>query len=51
MRYRRFVGLLVNDARPPRKSGQRDYWYLMLQAARLPEAKLKPIFDALTGGS
>ena len=42
----RFVELLVNEARPPRKFGQGDYWYLMLQTARLPEAKLKPIFDA-----
>ena len=42
----RFVELLVNEARPPRKFGQGDYWYLMLQTARLPEPKLKPIFDA-----
>ena len=42
----RFVELLVNEARPPRKFGQGDYWYLMLQTARLPEAKLKLIFDA-----
>jgi hypothetical protein len=43
---RRFVELLVNEARPPRRFGQVDYWYMMLQTARLPEAKLKPIFDA-----
>jgi hypothetical protein len=42
----RFIELLVNDAQPPRKFGQGDYWYLMLQTARLPEVKLKPIFDA-----
>jgi hypothetical protein len=43
---KRFVELLVNDARPPRKFGPGDYWYLLLQTARLPEAKLKPVFDA-----
>jgi hypothetical protein len=43
---RRFVALLVNDTRPPRKFGHGDYWYFMLQAASLPAAKLKAIFDA-----
>jgi hypothetical protein len=43
---KRFVELLVNEARPPRKFGPGDYWYLLLQMARLPEAKLKPVFDA-----
>ena len=42
----RFVELLVNEARPPRRFGPGDYWYLLLQTARVPEAKLKPIFDA-----
>ncbi len=42
----RFVELLVNEAQPPRKFGPGDYWYLLLQTARLPEPKLKPIFDA-----
>jgi hypothetical protein len=43
---KQFVELLVNEARPPRKFGPGDYWYLLLQTARLPEAKLKPVFDA-----
>jgi hypothetical protein len=42
----RFVELLINETRPPRKFGQGDYWYLMLQTARVPEAKLKTVFDA-----
>ncbi len=42
----RFVELLVNETRAPRKFGQGDYWYLMLRMAGLPESKLKPIFDA-----
>jgi hypothetical protein len=43
---RRFVDLLVSEARPPRRFGHGDYWYLMLQTAEVPEAKIKPIFDA-----
>jgi hypothetical protein len=42
----RFIELLVHETRAPRKFGQGDYWYLMLRMAGLPEAKLKPIFDA-----
>jgi hypothetical protein len=42
----RFVELLATESRPPRKFGQGDYWYLMLQTARLPESRLKPILDA-----
>jgi hypothetical protein len=41
----RLVELLVNESRPPKKFGQGDYWYLMLQSSLVPEAKLKPIFD------
>ena len=46
LQRKRFVELLVNEARPPRRFGPGDYWYLLLQTARVPEAKLKPIFDA-----
>jgi hypothetical protein len=41
-----FIDLLVTLVPPPRKFGQGDYWYLMLQSARVPEDKIKPIFDA-----
>jgi hypothetical protein len=41
----RFVDLLVNESRPPRKFGQGDYWYLMLQTALIPESRIKPLFD------
>ncbi len=47
----RFLAVLMNDARPPKTFGQWDYWYLMLQTAKLPEAELKAIFDAPSGGS
>ena len=46
LQRKQFVELLVNEARPPRKFGPGDYWYLLLQTGRVPEAKLKPIFDA-----
>jgi hypothetical protein len=41
-----FIELLVTLVPPPRKFGQSDYWYLMLQTGRVPEDKIKPIFDA-----
>jgi len=41
----KLVDMLVNETRPPKKFGQGDFWYLMLQTARVPEALLKPIFD------
>jgi hypothetical protein len=44
---RRLAALLEQEGRPPRRFGQGDYWYMMLQAALIPEAKLKPIFDAV----
>jgi hypothetical protein len=40
------IELLVALVPPPQKFGQGDYWYLMLQSARVPEEKIKPIFDA-----
>jgi hypothetical protein len=43
---RRFVELLVNEAPAPKKFGQGDYWFLLLQTAKLPETKVKPIFDS-----
>jgi hypothetical protein len=40
-----FVELLSNESRPPKRFGQGDYWYLMLQTTHIPESRLKPIFD------
>ena len=42
---RRLAELIVNDSEPPLRFGQSDYWYLLFQVSKLPEAKLKPIFD------
>jgi hypothetical protein len=40
------IELLVAVVPPPDKFGLGDYWYLMLQSAKVPEEKIKPIFDA-----
>jgi hypothetical protein len=42
---RRLVELLVKETQPPKRFGQNDYWFMMLQASKLPESKIKPIFD------
>ena|SRR5579872_2008553 len=41
----RFIELILEDARPPRKFGQYDVYFVMWQAAQIPEVRLKPIFD------
>ena len=40
-----FEDLLANETKPPKISGRYDYYVIMVQASRLPEAKLKAIFD------
>jgi hypothetical protein len=42
---RRLEKLLIEETRPPEAFGSHDYYGLIFQAARIPEAKLKPIFD------
>ena len=37
--------ILLVETKPPRRYGQYDYYVVMWQAAHLPEAKLKPLFD------
>jgi hypothetical protein len=41
---RRFVNVLIEETRPPREIGTYDYQAVMLQAARVPGDKIKPIF-------
>jgi hypothetical protein len=43
---RRITELIMSDTEVSPKLGQSDYWYLMFEISRLPEAKFKPIFDA-----
>jgi len=42
---RRLTELIMNDSEPPLKFGQSDYFYLLFQVSKLPEAKIKPILD------
>lgn len=42
---RQFAKVLNEETRPPREFGQNDYQVALLQAAKVPEEKLKPIFD------
>lgn len=42
---KKFVDLIVNETKAPKRFGQYDYYVVLYQAARIPEAKLKPIFD------
>jgi hypothetical protein len=44
--HRRFVAVVVDETHPLKKYGSFEYDAMMLQASRLPEEKLKPIFDA-----
>jgi hypothetical protein len=42
---KRLIQVIVDETEPPRKFGRQDYQVVMLQAAGIPEAKLRPIFD------
>jgi hypothetical protein len=42
---RRFTKLYLDETRPPKSFGRNDYQAVLLQAANLPEEKLKPIFN------
>jgi hypothetical protein len=39
------ITLLTNQTKPPRKSGQYDYYVVMYQLDRLPEGMLRGLFD------
>ncbi len=41
----RLVRLLKEETKPPRKMGENDYYVVLYQLSRIPEAKLKPVFD------
>ena len=42
---KQFVTLLLEETKPPKHFGQYDTQVVLLQAAKLPEAKIKSIFD------
>jgi len=41
----KLITLLVNETKPPRKSGQYDYYAIMFHLSRLPKEKVKPLLD------
>jgi hypothetical protein len=41
---RRLAAVLAEETRPPKKFGRYDYQVVILQASKLPEARLRPIF-------
>ena len=41
----KLITLIVEETKPPRFSGQMDYYLVMWNVSKLPEAKLKPLFD------
>jgi len=43
--HRQLEELLVKETRPPRRFGEYDYYGVMFQVSRLPEASLRPILD------
>jgi hypothetical protein len=45
-RRRNLVDLVVNETRIPRSFGQYDHYVVLLQMSRLPEERLKMVFDA-----
>jgi hypothetical protein len=42
---RELIALLTSQMKPARKSGQFEYYVIMVQLSRVPEEKLKPLFD------
>lgn len=41
----RLLCILLEETRPPRRFGPIDYYGIMVQASRIPEGRLKPIFS------
>jgi hypothetical protein len=41
----RLVKLVLDETEPPKKTGQYDYYVVLLQMSRLDDEKLKPILD------
>lgn len=42
---RKLVTLLREETAPPRQMGQNDYYVVLYQLSRIPEAKLQPVFE------
>jgi hypothetical protein len=42
---RQLVKLLHEETRPPRRLGEQDYYVVLYQLSRIPESKIKPVFE------
>ncbi len=42
---RQLVQLLHDETTPPRSLGQNDYYVVLYQLSRIPEARIKPVFE------
>jgi hypothetical protein len=42
---RQLVKLLHEETKPPRRLGQNDYYVVLYQLSRIPEDKIKPVFE------
>jgi hypothetical protein len=42
---RKLVDVILSETTAPIRYGQYDYWVVMYQAGRIPESKLRPMFD------
>jgi hypothetical protein len=42
---RQLVKLLREETKPPRKLGQQDYYVVLYQLSRIPEARIRPVFE------
>jgi hypothetical protein len=42
---RQLVKLLQEETRPPRRMGEQDYYVVLYQLSRIPEDRIKPVFD------
>ena len=42
---RQLVKLLTEETKPPRRLGDNDYYVVLYQLSKIPEAKIKPVFE------
>ncbi len=42
---RQLVKLLREETKPPRRLGEQDYYVVLYQLSRIPEGKIKPVFE------
>ncbi len=46
----KLLRLLKEETKPPRKLGENDYYVVLYQLSKIPEAKIKPVFEDIQWG-